>query len=478
MAAVDVLVRNYSQEGITYVIKSKSLNCVSLKILGLGIGKKKIKFDAEQLNIQEFREKMSFKKVNSAYLLQILTEHSLEKFFQKSTKKIDYNSDDDLGIVGPLSKMHMTDRQTTIPVIAMTINCLDQNIKGSELIEIAHEIVQTFYRKTIDLASEYEKDNDGPLIQPPNVKNGILNIKAKKDWIMSLGGWKGMMPSEEVSHFFFYDFDSTKNPKERFRGVKIGDNNPVFTITDGRICIPNGFCINGFNVTAYIKKVDERWITGTGKTDLSYSQIVEAITKIKKMFGLIDGLIAFSQLCLLDDGTLPKVMTEQIPNEHCDKVRQFLEYLNALMFGIEASGLNAAIVTSLLTLDLIADEKMTYSEAFKGNNDGGYYPYACFGNNKGTYSEREKVLIHKKTSHDAMSMQNLRENPALSPVGNKEAILIKFWLESNNVIKEHITYSKQKLAIESAMTDIFHYFFSDCRNHDRKHQVLLEKFKS
>ena len=75
------------------------------------------------------------------------------------------------------------------------------------------------------------------------------------------------------------------------------------------------------------------------------------------------------------------------------------------------------------------------------------------------------------------NMKDLREEPSKSPVANKEAVLIKFWLKSNNVLEKHLANSDQKKAIERAVTDIFHYFFSACRNNDRKSQTLLEKFK-
>ncbi|MCB1116061.1 MAG: hypothetical protein KDK71_06285 [Chlamydiia bacterium] len=477
MAAIDSLIRSYSKEGIEYMIKSKSLDCIVLKITDTNDDIKKIKFKAQQLNVQEFRSKMRNEEIQSSTLLQILTEHSKESFFKRSKNPIDYNSDDDLGALDKVNDIHITDRKSVVPVDAMTIYCSDTNIKGSELITIAHDVVQTFFDGAIDYACEYERDIGGAVIPPPYVKDGILHIKAKRDWVMSLGGWKGMMPREEVQNFFFYGFESEKNPNERFTGVKISNKGPVFPIINGRLHITENFTIKSYNITTYYKKVNDEWVKCTGKTDLSYSQIVSAISEIKKMFSLTDSQIAFSQLCLFDSGSLPEDIIEHIPEESWKEVRQFLEYLNALMFGIEASGLNAAQVTGLMTLDLIVDEKISYSQAFKANADGGVYPYACFGDNKGTYSEREKIISHQKSSPSSMSMKDLREEPSKSPVANKEAVLIKFWLKSNNVLEKHLANSDQKKAIERAITDIFHYFFSACRNNDRKSQTLLEKFK-
>lgn len=143
------------------------------------------------------------------------------------------------------------------------------------------------------------------------------------------------------------------------------------------------------------------------------------------------------------------------------------------MFGIEASGLNAALATSLMTLDLIVDEHLSYQTAFKANQDGGIYPYACFGINKGTYNEREKILLCNKMNRSQQSMKIFRENTSLSPVATKEAILIKEWLERNGVTLSNIGYSLQIDLIKCALEDLVSYYFSPWYNRN----FFLKKFQ-
>jgi len=48
---------------------------------------------------------------------------------------------------------------------------------------------------------------------------------------------------------------------------------------------------------------------------------------------------------------------------------------------------------------------------------------------------------------------------SLSPVATKEAIVIKEWLTSNEVILENNTFSLQKIRIKQALDDLIHHYF-------------------
>lgn len=353
-------------------------------------------------------------------------------------------------------------RKVRPPVVAMTIPCRDKNVKGSTLIEIAHNVVRSWYDGAVDMACEYEKDIGGALIPTPNVNGGILSIQHPRDWFMSLGGWKGMMPSEEIKEYFFNE--SRGREVTRFSGVEIYKNGVVFPIDDQRLHLPEGFIIKGEDVTKSWRKEGNKWFQIQGKTDLSYSQIVRAIDGIKKNFEVSDAQIAKLQLAALSRERGFPLWFNAIAKENQKEILQFLDYLNALMFGIEASGLNAALVEGLMILDLIADGHIDYKNAFKANEDGGIYPYACFGDNKGTYRARENILVHKKTNATPLSMKPFRTNTSLSPIATKEAILIKMWLEHNQAVLETGSHAQQVKAIKDAIEDLVSYYYSPWLN--------------
>lgn len=387
------------------------------------------------------------------------TALKVKRVFSK-TKNPDYlgeDSDMEFDDVDFSKDLVIFEKDAFIPAISMTIPCAGQNIKGSTLIEIVHDKIQEQYCEIIDYACEYERDLGRAAISPPEEKNGVLFIQSSMDWFMTLGGWKGMMPSKEVKEYFFYGFDPQKEGK-KFDGVKIYPNGLTFPIIDHRIHLPKGFSISQVDVTKAWAEQQNKFIPY--KTDLSYSQIVRAIETIKKAFKWSDSKIANLQLYALSRYDRPSWFKQEIPKENQMEVLHFLDYLNGLMFGIEASGLNAALATGLMTLDLIAGGRFDYKRAFNANTDGGIYPYACFGNNRGTYKERERILFYKKQNRDSQSMKAFRKNPSLSPVATKEAILIKEWLKYRAVIVEDINYSAQIGSIERSITNLITCYFT------------------
>lgn len=364
------------------------------------------------------------------------------------------DSDDEYEITA-LDTIFIYKKEIFIPALSMTIPCLDKNIKGSTLIRLVHEQTLQWYAGVVEYACEYEKELGGAAISPPVVKNDILQINEPIDWFMSLGGWKGMMPQEEVSDYFFNTFTPMKRGT-KFSGVHIFDKKILFPIHDGRIHIGKHFTIAQIDITRAWEKVGSKFIEiPQGKTDLSYSQILRAIETIKIKFGFNDSKIADIQLSAL---SCERDFPPEFKQDTHLEVLIFLNYLNGLMFGVEASGLNAALTTGLMTLELILKGHLTYEQAFKVNSDGGFYPYACFGNNQGTYSKREQVLTENPNS-DAPSMKSYRNGKKFSPVANKEAILIKEWLVRNKLITKEITYDEQlaniKKAIENLITEYF-----------------------
>ncbi len=126
-------------------------------------------------------------------------KQTLSEKHKQSPEKLSGDSEEELSDSD--EDLVIFQKQEPIKAKSMTISGKNEtgeikNIKGSTLIEIVHEKIQDFYEGGIDLACEYEKDIGGTIISAPKLEKGIITIDAPKDWVMSLGGWKGMMPSE------------------------------------------------------------------------------------------------------------------------------------------------------------------------------------------------------------------------------------------------------------------------------------------
>lgn len=324
--------------------------------------------------------------------------------------------------------------------ISMTVPCSGKNIKGSKLIKIVHDRVRNFYDRCI-------KEGASPRFTEEGGKTTLF-LDLPKDWLTTFGGWKDCMPSQEVNNFHF-------SCGAMFDEVQIFGNTSIFRIANSRIYIPRNFKISATDVTQNWEKVENNW-KEKRQEDLTYTQILKTLNSIQSK----DSTIAEHQLALLKGNRLnPQNTTHR-------QCIQFLDYLNALMFGMETSGLNAGLVTSLMVLELIQDEKLTYEEAFKANRFGGVYPFATFaqkkGGNQGTYAARETVLTYRNRKGHSKSMKKFRVDPSLSPVAIKEATLIKYWLKHAGVIRENLSHDEQVQAIEQAIDGLIKkYFFPD-----------------
>lgn len=385
---------------------------------------------------------------------QFLEQHGTHVLTKKNLKRKHQALSASDGLIPPPQEVLATFSRTgKVNVEEMTFPSFGsegalRNIKGSDLIEIVHKTVYSLYGEAVNFAYTYEKELGGPLIQPPHVENNILFIESIKDWIISMGGWKSMAPKGEIPHYAF----ARDASEHKFLGVKIHGMPGNFPIDkDGRIHIDRGFSIQGYPVTRNYRRAFNQWVP-IEKTDLSYTQIVRAISHMKKAFNWTDAVIAKQQLLRLENPKAIEQFAGSIDKQTLGDITRFLDYLNALMFGIEASGLNAAMLTSLMTLDLIVRGKLSYSRAFSANQDGGVYPYACYGDNRGTYIAREEILRHKKRENTTLSMGKYRKDLSYSPVAVKEATLIKFWLEQCGELETSPDYFQQCVAIEKALS--------------------------
>ena len=365
-------------------------------------------------------------------------EHQRIETLPKSTAKPPNNDDSDDELSG--RKMRGLIPLCNFSAVETTVSCKSiggnvQNIKGGTLILSVYITVRSIYDKAIEgiklkilgeaparfenVPKHINQLPDTISTMPEVTEKGVIHIRKSGDWILSLGKWKGQVPNEEIIE------------PRKYSGAKLFDTEFFFPIKDGRLHI----CKQGqpYEIHSHIvtKKPDYKKKLFVTQTDLSYSQIIEAISYIKKNSTGIEGKsrkdaeLAKYQISLLDNQKseltngieikglftgLSDLRNQQINNQ----IKIFFHFLNALMFGMESTGLNAGILTSLMTLELIAQGKLTYEQALyhkpsDSNQPDGYYPFANFNNNRETYQKREIILLGSKQS-SKYSMKECRKS--------------------------------------------------------------------
>ncbi len=306
-------------------------------------------------------------------------------------------------------------RDTKVHPIHTTVSIAEnQNIKGGELIRIVHNKVRQAYNGILAQARQQLRGQPGGEIHITNGWN---------DWLVSLGGWKGYMPSQEIK-YLFNDFE---NDGSFFSTAKVYDNPHIFRIVNGRIHIPNNLSILNYNISQIHRK-----------TDLAYNHVGDTLSYFIPALAkrnITDSDLAVIQLRALIGVRQYPEKWNGIKPEFKTQLLHFLDYVNCLMFGIEASGLNAALIINLMTLDLIVGGRLNYADMCKQNKFGGFYTYSIFsqvkGDSQGTYASRETIISQNKSS-----MKEFRVANTPSPVASKEAIVIKEWLKFKNVPEE------------------------------------------
>lgn len=175
---------------------------------------------------------------------------------------------------------------------------------------------------------------------------------------------------------------------------------------------------------------------------LSYKDLIDVIEKIKRHSVVTDKNLATRQLELLN-GSLQTKRSDDY----------FLAYFNAILFGSEPSRIRSSFVTGLMVLELISDGKLSYKDAFlppdRGSADKlAVYPMASTftgpGNFKGyetllvqTYQERSAQFDNPEFTENGqvkvsseIGMRFQREYSTWAQIPLKEAVLIKYWLQS------------------------------------------------
>ncbi|MDA1354555.1 MAG: hypothetical protein O3A01_08875 [bacterium] len=195
---------------------------------------------------------------------------------------------------------------------------------------------------------------------------------------------------------------------------------------------------------------------GITQTDLTCAQMANAVDRFKTdIDGMTDARIATRQLKMLRLGE-HKVSNGQ----HLDR---FVMYMNAYMFGVEASRVNATFATGLMTLKLISAGKMTYKQALDEDGFGGRFPLAVRGSGSGNFKARKRLIEHVAGSQDP-GMKTDRRHPQWLAISLKEGALIKTYMKHVEILDRTKTVQQQRDAMETKINKLLKRYFPENRS--------------
>lgn len=138
--------------------------------------------------------------------------------------------------------------------------------------------------------------------------------------------------------------------------------------------------------------------------------------------------------------------------------KQWLDFLNAMMFGVESSRVNNTYLTGLMTLELIKDGHLTYQKAFHQDEYGGQFPMASNQTGPKNFTARRRLLEHQEHENSA-GMAIDRALPQWCAITLKEAIITKNWLKTQKVLSREQTKTENIKAIALAFSQLMDKYF-------------------
>ncbi|MFN8771220.1 MAG: hypothetical protein ACK5Z5_00985 [Neisseriaceae bacterium] len=114
-----------------------------------------------------------------------------------------------------------------------------------------------------------------------------------------------------------------------------------------------------------------------------------------------------------------------LDNNNCHNLIVWIDYLNTLIFKVEASRINTTAITGIMMLQLIEYGHLTYEEAFYDNgNFLGQFPGASIAT-KHNFKARAQLLTYK----GFLGMKTDRQHPKWLMCTLKESIMMMNWLK-------------------------------------------------
>jgi len=306
-----------------------------------------------------------------------------------------------------------------IRAIATTIWCKDGPIKGGYLLHKTNAVIQ----EAIQLAKD-----QGLGLATPDYCKMVQGIS----WLQHIG---------------------------KFAGPK------VYQSVNDDLIFGQGSGTIGFK-SEYDSENDESTfeLKGTGNSerlyfrgaDLSYETIVSTLENFKKhvrvylpysldVVSLDDSIVAKTLLSKLSDTEFRiEVKGPEHPTYNETYVNDFLNFLVTLMFGVEGSRSNVSLITSIMTLELVKFEKLSFKEAFHDPNYGfgGQYSMANRYLRGPTFKSYRAVLSRVSPQNiSSGSLRNERRNTNFV-VAIKDAITIKNWLKLKELDARNMSRNK------------------------------------
>jgi hypothetical protein len=312
---------------------------------------------------------------------------------------------------------------------AVTVYGTDGCLKGSQLVEMAHSLSQAHSIRI------YNKSG------VTSTNKGSASIKTGADLAAFAGAFAASKTDieldEPLAPAFYFGKRNKMDASQKFKltyttasdGTKIGERLHV-----------------SVELAAYFQKE-----LGFANTDLSCKQMVDVVAHFRSKFPtLTDAQIATRQLNMLKSG------------KHLDSKGQdldrFVTYMNAYMFGVEASRVNATFTTGLMTLKLITAGKMTYEQALSEDGYGGRFPMAVLMSGSGNFKARKRLIEHVQGGQDP-GMKMDRRHPQWLAIALKEGALIKTYMKHQGVLDRDATVKKQKKAMKNEITELLSAYF-------------------
>lgn len=315
---------------------------------------------------------------------------------------------------------------------AVTVYGRDGRLKGSELVEMAHSLSQSHVKRVFQKAGQQRSNK------------GSASIESGTDFAAFSGAFAASKTKLELEDTLlpamFFPKTGDMEKSQRFSleytpassGPKTGERLHVST-----------------ELGKYLSK------KGITQTDLTCAQMARAVDRFKAdIDGMTDSRIATRQLKMLRLGE------HNVSNgQHLDR---FVMYMNAYMFGVEASRVNATFATGLMTLKLIASGKMTYKQALDEDGFGGRFPMAVKASGSGNFKARKRLIEHVDWGQDP-GMKTDRRYPQWLAIALKEGALIKTYMKHVGKLDRSKTVQQQRVAMTSKIKALLERYFPENR---------------
>lgn len=291
-------------------------------------------------------------------------------------------------------------------------------VNGIALLKIAHEVVQ----ETLSAVSKNKKGNEE-----------LRHIGSGRDWLKLAGRLAKTMAGSEQ-----------RVDDKLFPGVLVvGDAGSTQVQIDRNEIVKFPDCRGDYvNITKRLNPLVNR-IPPESKLISEWQQALfagnsEAADEIKQ--NLYNRHHAFLAKVLLK-----RLQGKHYPDSYSGDNKKFLDTLLVLMFGVEASRVNATYLTGVMLLDLIANNARfgrlsrlyTWNNAFTSGpgyrwqddqprDYGGKFPLAVNSTGRGNFSDRAAML---QGPNEQQALDAILSDPQKHQVPRKEISIILHWLQ-------------------------------------------------